>query len=188
MSYLFQDPKFWLLISFITFIILMIKPFKSMMIGGLDSKINEIKENIDKSLQSFSEAEIKLKEAEKQTEDLSNKIDEIINNAKSQSEAISKNIIHKTALTIQSKEKNSLLLCASSHGRKHNIFGLWSIELYEKLHDDLINKKIRKVQDWIEKNKITNVEFNFKEYDPFFNINTLDDLEAAKKIIKNEKK
>ena len=108
MSYLFQDPKFWLLISFITFIILMIKPFKSMMIGGLDSKINEIKENIDKSLKSFSEAEIKLKDAEKQTEDLSNKIDEIINNAKSQSEAISKNIIEKTALTIQSKEKNSL--------------------------------------------------------------------------------
>ena len=108
MIYLFQDPKFWLLISFITFIFLMIKPFKSMMIGGLDSKINEIKENIDKSLESFSEAEIKLKEAEKQTEDLSNKIDEIINNAKSQSEAISKNIIDKTALTIQSKEKNSL--------------------------------------------------------------------------------
>ena len=47
MSYLFQDPKFWLLISFITFIILMIKPFKSMMIGGLDSKIAEIKENIN---------------------------------------------------------------------------------------------------------------------------------------------
>ena len=64
MSYLFQDPKFWLLISFITFIILMIKPFKSMMIGGLDSKINEIKENIDKSLKSFSEAEIKLKDAD----------------------------------------------------------------------------------------------------------------------------
>ena len=88
----------------------------------------------------------------------------------------------------KSKEKDSLLLCASSHGRKHNIFGLWSVELYEKLHDDLINNKIRKVQDWIEKNKITNVEFNFKEYDPFFNINTLDDLKAAKKIIKNEKK
>jgi len=88
----------------------------------------------------------------------------------------------------KSKKKDSLLLCASSHGRKHNIFGLWSIELYEKLEDDLINNNIRKVQDWIEKNKITNVEFNFEEYDPFFNINTLDDLEAAKKIIKNEKK
>ena len=108
MSYLFQDPKFWLLISFITFIILMIKPFKSMMIGGLDSKIAEIKENINKSLESFTEAEAKLKDAEKQTEDLSNKIDEIIINAKKQSESISKNIIDKTTLTIQSKEKNSI--------------------------------------------------------------------------------
>jgi F-type H+-transporting ATPase subunit b len=108
MSYLFQDPKFWLLISFITFIILMIKPFKSMMIGGLDSKIAEIKENINKSLESFTEAEAKLKDAEKQTEDLSNKIDEIIENAKKQSESISKNIIDKTTLTIQSKEKNSI--------------------------------------------------------------------------------
>ena len=108
MSYLFQDPKFWLLISFITFIILMIKPFKSMMIGGLDSKIAEIKENINKSLESFTEAEAKLKDAEKQTEDLSNKIDEIIVNAKKQSESISKNIIDKTTLTIHSKEKNSI--------------------------------------------------------------------------------
>ena len=108
MSYLFQDPKFWLLISFITFIILMIKPFKSMMIGGLDSKIAEIKENINKSLESFTEAEAKLKDAEKQTEDLSNKIDKIIVNAKKQSESISKNIIDKTTLTIQSKEKNSI--------------------------------------------------------------------------------
>ena len=45
---------------------------------------------------------------EKQTEDLSNKIDEIIVNAKKQSESISKNIIDKTTLTIQSKEKNSI--------------------------------------------------------------------------------
>ena len=87
----------------------------------------------------------------------------------------------------KSKKKDSLLLCASSHGRKHNIFGLWSLDLYEKLRDDLINNKIRKVQDWTEKHKITNVEFDFKEYDPFFNINTLDDLETAKKIVKNEK-
>ena len=108
MSYLFSDPKFWLLISFITFIILMIKPFKSMMIGGLDSKIEEIKINIDKSLESFNEAEEKLKEAEKQTMDLTNKVEEIISNAQSQAESITKNIIDKTNQTIKSKEKNSL--------------------------------------------------------------------------------
>jgi len=89
----------------------------------------------------------------------------------------------------ESKKKESLILCASSHGRKHNIFGLWSLDLYDKLKDDLINKKVRKVQDWTEKNKIKNLEFEFKDYDPFFNINTEEDLEFAKKLskkIKNE--
>ena len=89
----------------------------------------------------------------------------------------------------ESKKKDSLLLCASSHGRKHNIFGLWSLDLYDKLKDDLINKKVRKVQDWTDKNKIKNLEFTFKDYDPFFNINTEEDLEFAKELskkIKNE--
>ena len=86
----------------------MIKPFKSMMIGGLDSKIEEIKINIDKSLESFNEAEEKLKEAEKQTMDLTNKVEEIISNAQSQAESITKNIIDKTNQAIKSKEKNSL--------------------------------------------------------------------------------
>ena len=108
MSYLFQDPKFWLLISFIIFVILMIKPFKSMMIGGIDSKIEEIKLNINNSLETYNKAEEKLKDAEKQTRDLSNKVDDIISNARSQAESISKNIIEKTNQTIKSKEKNSL--------------------------------------------------------------------------------
>ena len=89
---MFEDPKFWLTVSFILFVILMIKPFKSMMIGGLDQKIEEIKSNINSSLKSFSEAEVKLKEAEKQTEDLDNKIQELLNSAKSQAETLS--LIH----------------------------------------------------------------------------------------------
>ena len=105
---MFEDPKFWLTVSFILFVILMIKPFKSMMIGGLDQKIEEIKSNINSSLKSFSEAEVRLKEAEKQTEDLDNKIQELLNSAKSQAETISKNIVDKTSQTISSKEKNSL--------------------------------------------------------------------------------
>ncbi len=105
---MFEDPKFWLTVSFILFVILMVKPFKSMMIGGLDQKIEEIKSNINSSLKSFSEAEVKLKEAEKQTDDLDNKIQELLNSAKSQAETISKNIVDKTSQTISSKEKNSL--------------------------------------------------------------------------------
>ena len=105
---MFEDPKFWLLISFLLFVILMIKPFKSMLIGGLDQKIEEIKSNINSSLQSFSDAETKLNEAQKQTEDLDNKIQELLTSAKSQAETISKSIIDKTAQNISSKEKSSL--------------------------------------------------------------------------------
>ena len=105
---MFEDPKFWLLVSFILFVILMIKPFKSMLIGGLDQKIEEIKSNINSSLQSFSDAETKLNEAQKQTEDLDNKIQELLNSAQSQAETISKNIVDKTAQNISSKEKSSL--------------------------------------------------------------------------------
>ena len=80
-------------------------------------------------------------------------------------------------------------MCASSHGRKHNIFGLWSLKLYDKLRDDLVNNNIRKVQDWTEKHKIKNLEFDFKNYDPFFNINTPEDLKSATELytkLKNE--
>ena len=87
----------------------------------------------------------------------------------------------------ESKKKESLIFCANSHGRRHNIFGLWSLDLYDKLKDDLINKEIRKVQDWTEENKIKNLEFKFEGYDPFFNINTKEDLELAKKLSKKIK-
>jgi len=89
----------------------------------------------------------------------------------------------------ESKKKESLILCANSHGRRHNIFGLWSLDLYDKLKNDLVYNKIRKVEDWTKKNKIKNLEFKFKDHDPFFNINTQEDLEFAKKLslkIKNE--
>ena len=105
---MFEDPKFWLLVSFIIFVILMYKPFNSMLIGGLDSKIEEIKKNINESLRSFTDAEMRLKEAEERTADLDNKINEILNSAKIQSDSLSKNIVEKTKQSILSKEKNSL--------------------------------------------------------------------------------
>ena len=79
-----------------------------MLIGGLDQKIEEIKSNINSSLQSFSDAEAKLKEAQKQTGDLDNKIQELLTSAKFQAETISKSIVDKTTQNISSKEKISL--------------------------------------------------------------------------------
>jgi len=52
-----------------------------------------------------------------------------------------------------------------------------------------VEESIYKKEDILVQNKIKNLEFTFKDYDPFFNINTEEDLEFAKKLskkIKNE--
>ena len=146
---MFEDPKFWLLVSFILFVILMIKPFKSMLIGGLDQKIEEIKSNINSSLQSFSDAETKLNEAQKQTEDLDNKIQELLTSAKSQAETISKSIIDKTAQNISSKEKSSLERIKQIEiSAIHSIKNQASVELNSLISNYLTNLNQE------EKNKI----------------------------------
>ncbi len=108
MNHLLEDPKFWLLVCFITFVIIMIKPFKKFMIGGLDKKIEEIKKNINLSLESFTIAEKKLNEATQSTKDLELKIKGIIDDAKVQADVVSKSMIEKNHNAIISKEKNSL--------------------------------------------------------------------------------
>ncbi len=106
--HLLDDPKFWILICFIVFVILMIMPFKKFMIGGLDNKIEEIKKNINLSLEGFTTAEKKLNEASKSTKDIDFKIKEILENAKVESKEISRVIIEKNQSIINSKEKNSI--------------------------------------------------------------------------------
>ena len=79
----------------------------------------------------------------------------------------------------------SKLFFIKSNNTRHNIFGIWSIDLIEKLEEDLNNGE-RKVELWANSVgvKVINMEF-FKE-DPFFNINTKEDLKNAYKLINND--
>ena len=78
----------------------------------------------------------------------------------------------------------SLLYFVKSNNKRHNIFGLWSVELLKTLEDDLINNNFRKVEKWANKIGVKTIDIDFKKFDPFFNINTRKDLEEAKKILK----
>ena len=82
-------------------------------------------------------------------------------------------------------EEQSKLFFIKSNDRRHNIFGLWSLELLNRLEDDLVNKGERKVEDWANKVGVKTINLEFKNNDPFFNINTKEDLEKAKEIIKS---
>ena len=94
-----------------------------------------------------------------------------------------KEILKKFLSEINIEE--SKLFFIKSNNTRHNIFGMWSIDLMKKLEEDL-NKGHKKVETWANSIgvKIINMEFMYE--DPFFNINTKDDLEIAKKKIKND--
>ncbi len=77
--------------------------------------------------------------------------------------------------------KNGKLFFIKSNNTRHNIFGLWSIDLADKLKKDLENGD-RKVEDWANKVGVNIIDMQFEKNDPFFNINTKEDLEKAKDI------
>ena len=79
---------------------------------------------------------------------------------------------------------DSLLYFIKSNNKRHNIFGLWSIDLLDALEDDLKNNNFRKVEDWADKIGVKTIDIEVNEYDPFFNINTKEDFEKAKEILK----
>jgi len=78
----------------------------------------------------------------------------------------------------------SKLFFIKSNNTRHNIFGLWSLELLNQLEEDLIKKGERKVELWANSIGVKNIDMQFKNNDPFFNINTKEDLENAKKYLK----
>ena len=83
-------------------------------------------------------------------------------------------------------DKSNLFFMKSKNTR-HNIFGLWSLELFEKL-ELALNKGDRKVELWANEIGVKTIDFEHENNnDPFFNINTEEDLENAKKILNYDK-
>ena len=79
-----------------------------------------------------------------------------------------------------SKKNNKKLYFIKSGKKRHNIFGLWSIQLKDILEKD-INNNFRKVEEWADKIGLETININHEKFDSFLNINTKEDLEEAKK-------
>ena len=83
------------------------------------------------------------------------------------------------------KIENNKLFFIKDKNTRHNIFGLWSLDLMDQLETDLYNGE-RKVEIWANSIGVRTVNIEYKNINPFFNINTIDDLEKAKKIRNND--
>ena len=86
------------------------------------------------------------------------------------------------------KKSNSDIVFAASFSdykqRKilHPVFGLWKTYLLEDLSNEL-KKGVRKVILWSERHKACNVCFSDERIDPFFNVNTPDDIVLLKEYL-----
>ena len=78
--------------------------------------------------------------------------------------------------------KESELFFIKSNEKRHNIFGLWSLDLIDQLEKDLENGS-RKVEKWADNIGVKTINISFEKEDPFFNINTKEDLKKAEQIL-----
>ncbi len=79
----------------------------------------------------------------------------------------------------------SKLFFVKSKNTIHNIFGLWSLDLIDKLDADLKAGK-RKVEQWANSIGVSIIEIDYNKIDPFFNINTKEDFNKALRIVKDD--
>ena len=65
---------------------------------------------------------------------------------------------------------------------RHPTFALWPVSLREDLRQALTDG-VRKVIAWTDRHGCTSVTFGIDPIDPFFNVNTPDDLARAKQML-----
>jgi len=71
------------------------------------------------------------------------------------------------------------VVSASSAGRVHPTVALWPIEAADRIRQTLNEGQGRRVEGWLAILKSVSVEWDIQPFDPFFNVNTPEDLAKA---------
>lgn len=78
----------------------------------------------------------------------------------------------------------SRIIVARSADRNHPVFALWPIAALDPLAVFLERAATRKVMAFLTEFGFDSVEFDAEPFDPFFNVNTPEDLAEAERLIK----
>jgi len=103
--------------------------------------------------------------------------------------------VYKVALTVDPKSSDAELgigrcllkrnaaeaeiACAESGGQAHPVVGLWPVRLAPLLRRALEVEDVRRIDRWTVRFALARVAFPTDPFDPFFNVNTPEDLAAA---------
>jgi molybdopterin-guanine dinucleotide biosynthesis protein A len=78
---------------------------------------------------------------------------------------------------------DAVLAQAASNGRPNPVVGLWPVALAEELRRAVVVEGIAKVDAWTARHRLSTVDFEAAEIDPFFNANTQEDLVEAERLL-----
>jgi molybdopterin-guanine dinucleotide biosynthesis protein A len=78
---------------------------------------------------------------------------------------------------------DSRLALACSAGRVHPVFALWHASLLKPIEEQLQSGHSPSLQEWVNAQNPVEVDFAFEDLDPFFNINSPQDLYAAEAML-----
>jgi molybdopterin-guanine dinucleotide biosynthesis protein A len=74
------------------------------------------------------------------------------------------------------------LACAHSGDWRHPVVGLWPVTLREDLRHALVVEDLRKIEVWTSRHGIALADWPTDPVDPFFNVNTPEDVAAATRL------
>ena len=83
-------------------------------------------------------------------------------------------------------EAGAPLACARSGDWRHPVVGLWRVDLRDDLRHALTVEDLRKIEIWTARHGIAIASWPDQPVDPFFNVNTPDDLAAAERAAKQQ--
>ncbi|MCF6320662.1 MAG: molybdenum cofactor guanylyltransferase MobA [Rhizobiaceae bacterium] len=92
--------------------------------------------------------------------------------------------VKKCIEQIQDHDEKTKIVLATSNQNRHPVFGLWPVALLQPLTDFLEREQTRKVMAFVNMHPHSFVDFSHEagdnsHFDPFFNINSPDDLTTA---------
>ena len=75
------------------------------------------------------------------------------------------------------------MACAITNGRTHPVFAVWPVRLRGDLRHAMEAEDMRKIDKWTARYNIIHVDFPAEPLDPFFNVNTPEDLAEAERLL-----
>jgi len=71
------------------------------------------------------------------------------------------------------------LSVAASAGQRHHVVALWPVALSDDLRAAVVGEGLRRAEAFLDRYTVAVAEWSAKPFDPFFNINTAEDLVEA---------